>query len=64
MPAKDGYHDVVVNALKKDGWTVYTKQLYLTIEDRAVWIDIEAEKSDQMIVVEVKDFDESPLLMV
>lgn len=63
MPAKDAYHDIVVKALKKDGWGVKTKQLYLTIEDRAVWIDIEAEKTDQVIVVEVKGFENlrSPL---
>lgn len=63
MPVKDAYHDIVVNALKKDGRVVKTKQLYLTIEDRAVWIDIEAEKTDQVIVVEVKGFENlrSPL---
>ena len=58
MPAKDVYHDAVVNALRKDGWIVRTKQLYLTIENRSVWIDIEAEKSQQVIVVEVKGFED------
>ena len=59
MPAKDAYHDVVVNALKKDGWTSIQEQLPISIATRTIWVDIKAEKpsSSEIIVVEIKGFE-------
>jgi XisH protein len=32
MPAKDLYHDIVVEALTADGWTITDDPLYLSVE--------------------------------
>lgn len=58
---KDKSHTTVVTALQKDGWKV-TEQVFFPIEERAVWIDILAEKptiekNAEAIFVEVKNFD-------
>jgi hypothetical protein len=59
LPAKDRYHDVVKRALIKDGWSVTGEQVRLTFGDRYLWIDMQAEKPDQRIIlVEVKELDE------
>lgn len=59
MPAKDRYHDVVKHALTKAGWVIDTEQLAIIIENRRLWIDLRASKSDQqmIILVEVKGFE-------
>lgn len=62
MPAKDRYHDVVVRALQKDGWSVNGEQVELIIPARRLWIDIQASKGVQTtaILVEVKGFENMP----
>ena len=62
MPAKDKYHDVVVNALKKDNWTINREQILLAVDNRNMWVDIQASKADatQVILVEVKGFEYIP----
>jgi hypothetical protein len=59
MPAKDRYHDTVVRALIKDGWTITGEQVELVAAPRRVWVDIEAVKEvDALIIlVEVKGFE-------
>ncbi len=59
MPAKDRYHDTVVRALRKDGWTILGEQVDVFVPSRRLWLDIRATKGDQtaIIVVEVKGFD-------
>ena len=59
MPAKDRYHDVVVRALQKDGWTIIAEQVALSMPARRLWIDIRAQKEAQnaLILVEVKGFE-------
>lgn len=63
MPAKDAYHDVVLQALKKEGWTITDDPLTLQIDESVnVYLDIgaenllAAEKQGQRIAVEVKSF--------
>ena len=63
MPAKDLYHDIVVDALVADGWTVTDDPLYLSSGKRDLWVDlgaecntIGAEKEGQRIAVEIKSF--------
>jgi hypothetical protein len=62
MPAKDAYHDIVVNALKKDGWDVINEQVRLVIGDRWMWVDIQADKIDEKlsVLIEVKGFENIP----
>lgn len=59
MPAKDAHHNIVVNALKKDGWDVTGEQVRLIIADRWMWIDIQADKIDEKlsVLIEVKGFE-------
>ncbi|MBA3869637.1 MAG: fatty-acid synthase [Anaerolineae bacterium] len=58
MPAKDYYHDSVVNGLIKDGWTITNEQFPIRVAERRFWIDIRATKSngETIILVEVKRF--------
>ncbi len=63
MPAKDVYHDVVVQALIADGWTITDDPLYLAYGGRNLYVDlgaerdtIAAEKDSQKIAVEIKSF--------
>lgn len=62
MPAKDGYHDTVVRALSKGGWTIVSEQVALILEERRLWIDIRAAKESEnaIILVEVKGFERAP----
>ncbi len=62
MPVKDRYHDTVVRALSKDGWTVTGEQVRLRILGRRLWVDIRAVKADKSvsILVEVKGFENAP----
>ena len=58
MPAKDYYHDSVVRSLEKDGWTIEAEQVRLELENRWLWIDMQAVKSvvNRAILIEVKGF--------
>ncbi len=62
MPAEDRYHPLVVRLLIKDGWRIVTEQYKLIVGDRRLWIDIQASKAEQslMILVEIKGFETSP----
>lgn len=61
MPAKDHYHETVKHALIKAGWTIDDEQVRLKVGTRNLWIDIQASKSGQpIILVEVKGFENSP----
>lgn len=59
MPAKDRYHDTVVRALRKDGWTIISEQIAVSMPARRLWIDIRAQKDVRTaaILVEVKGFE-------
>ena len=59
MPAKDRYHDTVVRALQKDGWTILGEQVDLFVPSRRLWVDIRATKEGHtaIILVEVKGFE-------
>ena len=60
MPARDKYHDIVRNALIKDGWEITDDPFSLKIGERDAFIDIgaeklfTAEKEGRKIAVEVK----------
>jgi hypothetical protein len=62
MPAKDIYHDVVKNALIKDGWTITHDPLRLSWGGKDAYVDfgaeqlLAAEKAGKRIAVEVKSF--------
>ncbi len=62
MPAKDIYHEIVKNALIKDGWTITDDPLKLTIGSRSLYVDLgaskllAAQKEDTKIAVEIKSF--------
>src|SRR5438270_13878781 len=62
MPALDHYHQVVRNALIKDGWTITHDPITLSIGMDRVHIDlgaervIAAEKDVRKIAVEIKTF--------
>jgi hypothetical protein len=60
MPAKDRYHDTVKRALIKDGWTIEDEQFALTVDQRNLWIDLQASKGEPrlIILVEVKELAE------
>jgi len=62
MPAKDRYHDAVVRALVKNGWTITTEPMLVRFVERRLWIDIQAAKASEqlVIVVEVKGFESMP----
>lgn len=67
MPVKDDHHDIVINSLKKAGWSILNEQEYLSIgtsseTHRRLYIDIKAQ-SDQgvIILIEVKSLDRSPV---
>ncbi len=62
MPAKDIYHETFKNALVKDGWTITSDPLKLTIGSRSLYVDLGAEKliaaqkDGRKIAVEIKSF--------
>ncbi|MCB9461451.1 MAG: fatty-acid synthase [Anaerolineaceae bacterium] len=61
MPAKDRYHNVVVEALTKAGWSVDNEQVMLIMKERWLWIDLQAHRDDaNIILVEVKGFENMP----
>ncbi len=61
MPSKDIYHDVVCNALIKEGWTITHDPLFLRGK-KDMYVDLGAErliaaqKAKDAIAVEVKSF--------
>ena len=59
MPAKDRYHDTVKRALIKDGWTIVQEQIYLSDNQRHIWVDLSAHRGDSenSILIEVKGFE-------
>ncbi|MDZ8105479.1 MAG: element excision factor XisH family protein [Nostoc sp. DedQUE12a] len=63
MPAKDLYHDTVVQALIKDGWEITDDPFVLSYGGRELYVDLGAEKKaiaaqkgDRKIAVEIKSF--------
>jgi len=62
MPQRDLYHQAVVKALEKDGWTITDDPLRLNYGTRNLYVDLgaenllAAEKDDRLIAVEVKSF--------
>lgn len=62
MPARDFYHDIVKNALIKDGWTVTHDPFSMKLGSADLYVDlgaekvIAAEKGNDKIAVEVKSF--------
>ncbi|MDJ1185170.1 XisH family protein [Roseofilum casamattae] len=63
MPAKDIYHNLVVQLLIDEGWQITDDPLYLSYGGRDLFIDlgaeqntIAAEKGDRKIAVEIKSF--------
>ncbi|MGH2343642.1 MAG: element excision factor XisH family protein [Chloroflexota bacterium] len=62
VPANDRYHDTVVRALTKDGWTVTAQQVAVAVPGRRLWIDLRATKvRDSLVVlIEVKGFEKMP----
>lgn len=63
MPAKDLYHDIVVQALVNDGWVISNDPLLLSYGGRELYVDlgaqrtaIAAQKGDRKIAVEIKSF--------
>jgi len=62
MPAKDIYHEIVKNALIKDGWTITHDPLKLKWGVKDMYVDlgaerlVAAEKGGQQIAVEIKSF--------
>ena len=59
---KDIYHNTVITALEKDGWTITDDPLTLKVGKRSAYVDLgaeklfAAEKEGQRIAVEVKSF--------
>ncbi len=62
MPAKDIFHNIVKQALEKDGWIITHDPIYLDFGGVELYIDlgaeklITAEKEGKKIAVEVKSF--------
>lgn len=62
MPARDIYHEVVRQALEKDGWVITDDPLHLKWGAKDMYVDlgaerlIAAEKAGQKIGVEIKSF--------
>ncbi len=60
--AKDIIHNIVKNALIKDGWIITHDPFTIRYEDAVVFADlaaeriIAAERADQKIIVEIKSF--------
>jgi hypothetical protein len=54
LPAKDHYHDTVIRALLKDGWTIVKEQVSLKLPKRRLWVDIQATKSEPPLVIFVE----------
>jgi XisH protein len=59
VPAKDRLHDIVKHALNKDGWIIDQEQIYLSDNQRHIWVDLSARRgeSESLILIEVKGFE-------
>lgn len=58
MPSRDKYHEVVVRALEKDGWTIAKDPMTLMLEDRRLYIDLLAERDNvEGVFIEIKVFE-------
>ena len=63
MPAKDLYHDTVVQALITDGWEITDDPFLLSYGGRELYVDLGAEKrtiaaqkGERKIAIEIKSF--------
>lgn len=63
MPAKDRYHDIVIEALNADGWRITNDPYYIAFGGRNLYIDLgaeyetfAAERGDERLAVEIKSF--------
>lgn len=62
MPARDFYHDIVKNALVKDGWTITHDPYSMKLGLADLFVDLgaekllAAEKGNDKIAVEIKSF--------
>ena len=63
MPAKNIYHDAVLEALKADGWVVTHDPLTLSFGGKDLFVDLGAERTtlaaergEQRIAVEIQSF--------
>ena len=63
MPARDIYHDVVVQALINEGWEITDDPFLLSYGSRELYVDLGAEKTtiaaqkdNRKIAVEIKSF--------
>ncbi len=62
MPARDFYHDIVRNALVKDGWTITHDPYPLKLGRKDLFIDwgaekiLAAERGNDKTAVEIKSF--------
>lgn len=63
MPARNKYHDAVIQALEADGWTITDDPLQIEYGGRRLFIDlgaerapIAAERGGERIAVEVASF--------
>jgi hypothetical protein len=57
MPVNDKYHNNVVNALEKEGWQITADPMTLYIHGQHLYVDLRAEKGNQVILVEIKVFE-------
>lgn len=62
MPARDLFHDQIIHALIKDGWTITDDPLHIRWGKRHFYVDLgaerllAAEKAERKIAVEIKGF--------
>lgn len=62
MVARDQFHDVVKEALIREGWTITDDPLFVGFDGLDMYVDlgaerlIAAEKGNQQIAVEIKSF--------
>lgn len=62
MPARDLFHDQVIHALIKDGWTITDDPLHIKWRKKNLYVDLgaerllAAEKAERRIAVEIKSF--------
>jgi hypothetical protein len=57
MPVDDKYHDNVVRALEKEGWRITADPMTLYVHGQHLYVDLRAEKDNQVILVEIKVFE-------
>lgn len=62
MPTKDYFHDIVKDALIKEGWIITNDPFFIRVGGIEMYIDlgaekiIAAEKEEQKIAIEIKSF--------